>query len=230
MKQWVLRITEYAERLIDGLDQVNRDASMKDLEKNWIGRSEGTEFQMQIDLSSFAKEGDHEVVEDLQFSVYTTRIDTVFGVSFVAIAPEHPLVEKITSKEFVQDVEHYKEAAKKKSQLERTELQKEKTGVFCGAYAINPFNKQKVPVYVADYVLANYGTGVVMAVPAHDERDYEFAKKYNLPIVQSIMPVDQEPHEGAEHRRTISAVIQRKSDGKFLFMHRKKFGRTSPVV
>lgn len=174
MKQWVLRITEYAERLIEGLDTVNRDASMKDLEKNWIGRSEGTQFKMVI-----ASEAKQSTSEQLSFEVYTTRIDTVFGMSFVAIAPEHPLVEKITTQEFSKDVEQYKEAAKKKSQLERTELQKEKTGVFCGAYAINPFNNQKVPVYVADYVLANYGTGVVMAVPAHDERDFLFYKKYN---------------------------------------------------
>ena len=109
-------------------------------------------------------------------------------MSFVAIAPEHPLVEKITTAEHKNEVEIYKEAAKHKSQLERTELQKNKTGVFCGAYAINPFNGQKVPVFVADYVLANYGTGVVMAVPAHDERDFEFAKKYDLPITCVIQP------------------------------------------
>lgn len=109
-------------------------------------------------------------------------------MSFVAIAPEHELVDKITTKEHKKEVEKYKEAAKHKTQLERTELQKEKTGVFCGAYAINPFNNEKVPVYVADYVLANYGTGVVMAVPAHDERDYEFAHKYNLPISRVITP------------------------------------------
>lgn len=112
-------------------------------------------------------------------------------MSFVAIAPEHPLVEKITTEECKTEVEKYKEAAKHKTQLERTELQKEKTGVFCGAYAINPFNGQKVPVFVADYVLANYGTGVVMAVPAHDERDFEFAKKYDLPITNSILPKDK---------------------------------------
>jgi len=125
---------------------------------------------------------------DAKFSVYTTRIDTVFGMSFVAIAPEHPLVEKITTTENKTQVETYKEAANKKSQLERTELQKDKTGVFCGAYAINPFNGEKVKIFVADYVLANYGTGVVMAVPAHDERDFEFAKKYDLPIKCIIKP------------------------------------------
>lgn len=109
-------------------------------------------------------------------------------MSFVAIAPEHALADKITTKEHKKEVEKYQEAAKHKTQLERTELQKEKTGVFCGAYAINPFNNEKVPIFVADYVLANYGTGVVMAVPAHDERDFEFAKKYKLPITRSIAP------------------------------------------
>jgi leucyl-tRNA synthetase len=176
MRQWILRITEYADRLIDGLDGLNRDESMKELERNWIGRSEGTEFTMQLD-------GFDETI-----GIYTTRIDTVFGMSFVAIAPEHPLVDKITSKEHKKAVEKYKDEAKHKTQLERTELQKEKTGVFCGAYAINPFNDKKVPIFVSDYVLANYGTGVVMAVPAHDERDFEFAEKYDLPIIQSIKP------------------------------------------
>ena len=176
MKQRVLRITKYAERLLEWLDTLKWEESMKDLERNWIGKSEGTEFDMHVDGM------------DEKFSVYTTRIDTVFWMSFVAIAPEHPLVEKITTAEHKNEVEIYKEAAKHKSQLERTELQKNKTGVFCGAYAINPFNGQKVPVFVADYVLANYGTGVVMAVPAHDERDFEFAKKYDLPITCVIQP------------------------------------------
>ena len=176
MKQRVLRITKYAERLLEWLDTLKWEESMKDLERNWIGKSEGTEFDMHVDGM------------DEKFSVYTTRIDTVFWMSFVAIAPEHPLVEKITTAEHKNEVEIYKEAAKHKSQLERTELQKNKTGVFCGAYAINPFNGEKVPVFVADYVLANYGTGVVMAVPAHDERDFEFAKKYDLPITCVIQP------------------------------------------
>lgn len=176
MRQRVLRITKYADRLLKWLDTLQRDESMKDLERNWIGKSEWTEFDMQIDWM------------DAKFSVYTTRIDTVFGMSFVAIAPEHPLVEKITTTENKTQVETYKEAANKKSQLERTELQKDKTGVFCGAYAINPFNGEKVKIFVADYVLANYGTGVVMAVPAHDERDFEFAKKYDLPIKCIIKP------------------------------------------
>jgi len=177
MRQWVLRITKYADRLITGLDKLSRDESMKDLERNWIGKSEGTQFKMEIENS-----------KDF-FEVYTTRVDTVFGMSFVVMAPEHPLVDSITTPDHRASVEAYKEQAKFKTQLERTELQKEKTGVFTGAYAINPFNGDKIPVYIGDYVLANYGTGVVMAVPAHDERDYEFAQKYNIPVIQSIKPV-----------------------------------------
>ena len=177
MRQWVLRITKYADRLITGLDRLSRDESMKDLERNWIGKSEGTQFKMEIENS-----------KDF-FEVYTTRVDTVFGMSFVVMAPEHPLVDSITTPDHRASVEAYKEQAKFKTQLERTELQKEKTGVFTGTYAINPFNGDKIPVYIGDYVLANYGTGVVMAVPAHDERDYEFAQKYNIPVIQSIKPV-----------------------------------------
>ncbi len=308
MKQRVLRITKYAERLIEGLDDLKREESMKDLERNWIGKSEWTEFKMKViteekdraarmvieksieptaiqELLSFwethieatdwdrwnfyrilvNKKDEKKFIEFLskhmktknekwnleyryadsdwttnivvfsggkmfdtsteewckdareygisvgipeyqvnfspwkfspwyknhsnRFEVYTTRIDTVYGMSFVAIAPEHPLVDKITTKECKKEVETYKEKAKHKTQLERTELQKEKTGVFCGAYAINPFNNEKVPIFVADYVLANYGTWVVMAVPAHDERDFEFAKKYDLPIKYVIHPL-----------------------------------------
>ncbi len=137
-----------------------------------------------------------EELEDApMISVYTTRLDTVFGMTFVAMAPEHPLVDKITTNEYKKEVEDYKEQAKKKTTLERTELQKDKTGVFCGAYAINPFNNTKVPIYIADYVLADYGTWVVMAVPAHDERDWDFAMKYNLPIKQSVL------REGIDYRK-----------------------------
>ena len=174
MRQWVLRITKYAQRLLDGLDTLDWDESMKELERNWIGKSEGTQFEMRLQNS------------DDVFEIYTTRIDTVFGMSFVVMAPEHPLVEKITTPEQKEAVKSYQEQAKYKTQLERTELQKEKTWVFTGAYAINPFNNQEVPIYIGDYVLANYGTGVVMAVPAHDERDFEFAKKYGLEIVEVV--------------------------------------------
>ena len=184
MKQWVLRITKYADRLLNDLDGLDWDESMKELERNWIGKSEGTQFQMKID----GNESDF-------FEVFTTRIDTVFGMTFVVMAPEHPLVDKITTAEYKDAVEKYKEQAKFKTQLERTELQKEKTGQFTGAYAINPFNGEKVPVYIGDYVLVNYGTGVVMAVPAHDERDFDFAKKHGIAIKQSIKPENASEEE-----------------------------------
>ena len=179
MRQRVLRITKYAERLINDLDGLNWDESMKELERNWIGRSEWTQFKMYLEDS------------DDYFEVFTTRIDTVFWMTFVVMAPEHPLVNKITTVEYKDAVEKYKEQAKFKTQLERTELQKEKTGQFTWAYAINPFNWDKIPVYIWDYVLANYWTWVVMAVPAHDERDFDFAHVHNIPIIQSIAPTDR---------------------------------------
>lgn len=176
MKQWVLRITKYAERLIEWLEDLDWEESMKELERNWIGKSVGTQFEMKIQDSQSS------------FEVYTTRVDTVFGMSFVVMAPEHVLVDEITTPEYADAVKQYQEQAKHKTQLERTELQKDKTGQFTGSYAINPFNNEQVPIYIGDYVLANYGTGVVMAVPAHDERDFEFAKKYDIKITQSIAP------------------------------------------
>ena len=175
MRQRVLRITKYAQRLLDGLDNLDRDESMKELERNWIGRSEGSQFKMKIQDS-----------EDF-FEVFTTRLDTVFGISFVVLAPEHPLVDQITTTEQKTKVQEYKEQTKHKTQLERTELQKEKTGVFTGAYAINPFNNKQIPVYIGDYVLAGYGTGAVMGVPAHDERDFDFAKKHGLKVNEVVL-------------------------------------------
>lgn len=190
MKQRVLKITKYAERLLEWLDTLKREESMKDLERNRIGKSEGTDFDMVI--ASEAKQS----WEDLKFTVYTTRVDTVFGMSFVAIAPEHPLLAQMKNEWWMinnwKEIETYQEQAKHKTQLERTELQKDKTWVKIEwISAINPFNGQAVPIFVADYVLANYGTGVVMAVPAHDERDFDFAKKYDLPITNSILPKDK---------------------------------------
>jgi leucyl-tRNA synthetase len=191
MKQRVLRITKYADRLLEWLNSLKREESMKDLERNWIGKSEWTQFAMQI-----VGTGNEGLGEWYSFEVYTTRIDTVFGMSFVAIAPEHPLIKKMENGELKIEnwkaIEQYREQANKKTQLERTELQKDKTWVKIEwIRAINPFNGKKVPIFVADYVLANYGTGVVMAVPAHDERDFEFAKKYDLPITNSILPKDK---------------------------------------
>lgn len=178
MRQWVLKITKYADKLLKGLDKLDWPESIKDSQRNWIGRSEGVEFSIPI----------ADTEEDIK--VFTTRIDTVFGMSYVVLAPEHGLVSKLKSKiTNSKEVEVYVTQANKKSDLERTELAKEKTGVRLeGIEAVNPFNGKKVPVFVADYVLGGYGTGAVMAVPAHDERDFAFSKKYGLPIVNTIQP------------------------------------------
>lgn len=170
MRQWVLKITDYAEKLLADLDILDWPESLKAMQRNWIGKSVGAEIDFKI-------EGTDKV-----FTVFTTRADTVFGVSYCVLAPEHKLVEEIVTEGQRATVEEYLDIVKRKSDLERTDLNKDKTGVFTGAYAINPVNGEKVELWIADYVLASYGTGAVMAVPAHDERDYEFATKFNLPI------------------------------------------------
>ncbi|UQZ76413.1 leucine--tRNA ligase [Niallia circulans] len=174
MRQWVLRITAYADRLLEDLDEVDWPESIKEMQRNWIGRSEGAEVTFRIDN------------HDESFTVFTTRPDTLFGATYAVLAPEHALVEKITTSEQKAAVEAYLEKVKSKSDLERTDLAKEKTGVFTGAYAINPANGEKMPIWIADYVLVSYGTGSIMAVPAHDERDYEFAKTFGLPIKEVV--------------------------------------------
>ena len=174
MRQWVLRITNYADRLLDDLEELDWPESIKDMQRNWIGRSEGAELIFNIDGSSES------------FRAFTTRPDTIFGATYAVLAPEHALVEKIATKEQLEAVKAYKDEVKLKSDLERTDLAKHKTGVFTGAYAINPVSGEKMPIWIADYVLATYGTGAIMAVPAHDERDYEFAKQFDLPIVEVV--------------------------------------------
>jgi leucyl-tRNA synthetase len=174
MKQWMLRITAYADRLLEDLEELDWPESIKDMQRNWIGRSEGAEINFKID-------GHNET-----FTVFTTRPDTLFGATYAVLAPEHALVEKITTDDQQDIIAAYLDKIKSKSDLERTDLSKEKTGVFTGAYAINPVNNEKMPIWIADYVLASYGTGAIMAVPGHDERDYEFAKKFTLPIVQVV--------------------------------------------
>ncbi|GEC92164.1 MULTISPECIES: leucine--tRNA ligase [Brevibacillus] len=174
MKQWVLKITAYAERLLADLDELDWPESIKEMQRNWIGRSEGAEV-------TFGIEGHDET-----FTVFTTRPDTLYGATYAVLAPEHKLVEQITVPAQKEAVEAYLDQAKRKSDLERTDLAKEKTGVFTGAYAINPVNGERLPIWIADYVLISYGTGSIMAVPAHDERDYEFAKTFDLPIKQVI--------------------------------------------
>ena len=171
LKQWMLRIPLYAERLLDGIDKLDWPEGIKDMQRNWIGRSTGAEVDFKIEGLN------------LDLTVFTTRPDTLFGATYMVIAPEHPLTETITANEFRKSVDEYIKTSSLKSDLDRTDLSKEKTGVFTGRYAINPVNRKKIPVWVADYVLIGYGTGAIMAVPAHDTRDFEFAKKFDLPIV-----------------------------------------------
>ncbi|HHY2676642.1 leucine--tRNA ligase [Bacillus toyonensis] len=174
MRQWMLKITAYGDRLLEDLDELDWPESLKDMQRNWIGRSEGAEVHFNIDGT------------DEKFTVFTTRPDTLFGATYCVLAPEHALVAEITTAEQKEAVEAYINSVKMKSDLERTELAKEKTGVFTGAYAVNPVNGEKLPIWIADYVLATYGTGAVMAVPAHDERDYEFASIFNLPMKEVV--------------------------------------------
>ena len=174
MKQWVLKITEYADRLLEDLDELDWPESIKDMQRNWIGRSEGAKVTFKIEQS------------DQNIEVFTTRPDTIYGTSFLVLSPEHPLVNEITTSDKEQEVKLYQNEASKKSDLERTDLAKEKTGVFTGTFAINPLSDDKLPIWIADYVLSTYGTGAVMAVPGHDERDHEFATKFNLPIIEVI--------------------------------------------
>lgn len=171
MKQWVLDIPEYAEILLNGLDDIDWPESTKEIQRNWIGKSEGAEVTFKV--SGF---------DNLDFTVFTTRPDTLFGATYCVLAPELDLVDKITTNEQREAVKKYKLAAASKSDLERTELNKDKTGVFTGSYAINPVNSKKIPIWISDYVLSTYGTGAIMAVPAHDQRDYEFASKFGIEI------------------------------------------------
>ena len=179
MRQWVLKITAYADRLIDDLDLVDWPESVKEMQRNWIGRSEGASV-------FFPVVGD----EDTKIEVFTTRADTLFGASYVVLAPEQELVDQLTTPEHKAEVEKYKEEASRRSDLERTDLNKDKTGVFTGSYVINPVNGEKLPIWISDYVLASYGTGAVMAVPSGDQRDYDFATKFNLPIKPIIEGAD----------------------------------------
>ena len=174
MRQWMMKITAYADRLLTDLDELDWPESLKEMQRNWIGRSSGANVAFTVDGY------------DEAFTVFTTRPDTLFGVTYCVLAPEHPLVTKITTPQQLQEVEAYIDQVATKSDLDRTELAKEKTGVFTGAYAINPANGKKLPIWIADYVLISYGTGAIMAVPGHDERDYEFAVKFNLPIAEVV--------------------------------------------
>ncbi len=185
MKQWMLKITEYADRLLEDLEDLDWPDSIKEMQRSWIGRSEGAMVKFK------AETGD-------EFEVFTTRPDTLFGATYMVLSPEHPLVGKLTSADKKADVEAYIAAASRKSDLERTELCKDKTGVFTGAYAVNPVNDKRIPIWISDYVLISYGSGAIMAVPAHDQRDYEFAKTFDLEIIQVLEggDISKEAFEG----------------------------------
>lgn len=174
IRQWMLKITAYADRLLEDLDGLDWPEAIKAMQRNWIGRSEGAAVFFKIENSEDTLE------------VYTTRCDTLFGATYMVIAPEHPLADKLTTADRKEEVKKYLDMAAHKSDLERTDLAKDKTGVFTGSYAINPVNGEKIPIWIADYVLISYGTGAIMAVPAHDDRDWEFAKKFNLPIIEVL--------------------------------------------
>ena len=182
MKQWVMRITDYADRLLDDLDNLDWPESIKASQRNWIGKSSGAQISFKVDANN-------------KIEVFTTRPDTIFGATYLVLAPEHPLVDSIVTQAQKKEINEYKETALSKSDLERQENQKNKTGVFTGSYAINPMSKSKIPIWVSDYVLYGYGTGAIMAVPAHDERDFEFAKKFNLEILK-VIKSDEEFYSG----------------------------------
>ena len=172
MKQWVLDIPKYAEKLLEGLNELDWPESTKEIQRNWIGKSVGAEVKFKVANN-----------DNLEFTVFTTRPDTLFGATYCVLSPEHELISKLTTPEQKQSIENYIKQAASKSDLERTELNKDKTGVFTGSYAINPVNNEKIPIWISDYVLVTYGTGAIMAVPAHDQRDYEFATKFGLKII-----------------------------------------------
>ncbi|HIB61274.1 MAG TPA: leucine--tRNA ligase, partial [Candidatus Marinimicrobia bacterium] len=178
MRQWMLKITDYAESLLDGLDDLDWPDSVKELQRNWIGRSEGADVHFNI-------VGSKEVI-----TVFTTRPDTLFGATYMVLAPEHPFVDVLTTTGQERAVKEYQDKASRKSDLERGELNKEKTGVFTGSYAVNPVNDEEIPIWIADYVLMSYGTGAIMAVPGQDQRDWDFAKEYDLPIIRTVEPED----------------------------------------
>ncbi len=245
MRQWMLRITSFAQRLIDELDGLDWPEGIKMLQRNWIGHSEGAHVKFQVD-------GIDETI-----TVFTTRPDTLFGATYMVLAPEHRLVDELVTEEQLAAVEEYREKTTRKSDLERTELAKEKSGVFTGAFAINPVNDEKIPIWIADYVLQGYGTGAIMAVPAHDERDHEFAKKFSLPVKQVVQPPEGKEWQGftdhgiavnsgfldglttAEAKSTITAWLEEKSLGKgavnfklrdWLFSRQRYWGEPFPIV
>src|SRR5215467_1447283 len=245
MRQWMLRITAYAERLLEGLDGLNWPEGIKLLQRNWIGRSEGAEIDFKIENM------------DQQIRVFTTRPDTLYGGTFLVLAPEHSLVDLIVTEEQWPAVREYRERAARKSELERADLSKEKTGVFTGAFAINPATNARIPIWIADYVLLGYGTGAIGGVPAHDQRDLEFAKRFDLPIVVVFYLTIRQPPMGftgegtavnspiingltsAEAKKKITAWLEERGLGKrainyklrdWLFSRQRYWGEPFPIV
>ena len=250
MRQWMLRITAYAERLLADLDTIEWSDSLKEMQRNWIGRSEGAEVDFQVEGHS------------AKIRVFTTRPDTLFGATYMVLSPEHALVQPIASQEQLAAVTAYQAFAATRSDLDRTDLAKDKTGVWTGAHAINPVTGSRIPIWIADYVLASYGTGAIMAVPAHDERDYEFAQKFQLPVIQVVQPPDPQTDwrgfidEGTavnsanaefsldglatrEAKRTITAWLESRGLGKktinyklrdWLFSRQRYWGEPFPIV
>ena len=205
LEQWFFRITKYADRLLSGIDSVDWPERIKSMQRNWIGRSEGCEVEFRGVKGEMTGEAGSERVHEAEFSipVFTTRIDTLFGVSYIVLAPEHPLVDTLTTPDNYSAVVAYRDQARKKSELERTQLEKDKAGVFTGTYAKHPLTGEEVPIWISDYVLVNYGTGAVMGVPAHDERDFAFAAKYGLPVREVVAPP-----AGMEHDFAVSAYTE----------------------
>ncbi len=216
LKQWFFKITEYADDILEATDDLNWTEMVKVMQKNWIGRSAGAELTFQIPNSN------------LQIPIFTTRVDTIFGATFMVLAPEHPFISKLAAEGNKQEVEEYVQQAQAKSEIERMETNREKTGVFTGSYGINPATGEKIPIWVADYVLASYGTGAIMAVPAHDERDFEFASAFNLPIRQVVQPsfidTDNPPREEAKNttRNIVLCIIKNPKTGQYLTLRWKK--------
>jgi len=204
MKQWFFKITNYADALLDEIEDLDWPQKIKTAQTNWIGKSQGAEIEFKLEN------------RDDAITVFSTRPDTIFGATFVVLAPEHELAKSLAVGDFKEFTEEYIKAAVKKSEIERTNDTKEKTGVFTGSYAINPLSGEKVPVWVADYVLGGYGTGAVMAVPAHDERDFAFAEKFNLPIIQVVQPETGKPQENPEYRQSIVAIVRDPKTNKYL--------------